>query len=132
MKATLRCAVLLLLLTITCGHVYGQLQGQAKSDSLLKELAHQKDDTNKVNLLNGLAYSYHLSDPDEGVKYGQQALDLATKLEWETGIARANRTLGIVYCYGKSDIPKALKVINDALTVFNPAIYMHSCRDRQE
>ena len=72
--------ILLLLLTLSTSHLYAQLQGQARIDSLLKELPIQKEDTNKVKLLNELSYGYWLINPDEGIKYGQNGLELATKL----------------------------------------------------
>ena len=69
---------------------YAQKQGQSLIDSLLKELPKQKEDTNKVKLLNSLSYSYPSISPDEGLKYGEQGLDLSTRLDWEKGIASTN------------------------------------------
>ena len=90
------------------------LAGQPLIDSLLKELPKQKEDTNKVNILNGLSSAYRLSNPDEGIKYGQQELELATKLEWKKGMAGANECLGSNY-QNKADYPKALAYYNEAL-----------------
>ena len=107
MKQFLKCLIILLL-TLHCGNIYAQKQGQARIDSLLKEFPKQKEDTNKVKLLNDLSFGYYSINPDEGIKYGQQGLELATKLEWEKGIANANSTLGNNYLF-KSDYPKALE-----------------------
>jgi len=117
-------SILFLLLTLSSTHLYAQLQGQppalagqALIDSLLKELPKQKEDTNKVNILYGLSYAYGVSNPDEGIKYGQQGLELAAKLDWKKGMAGADLCLGTNY-QSKSDNPKALAYFNEALKVF--------------
>jgi len=107
-------SLLILLLTLSCGNGYAQLQGQAKIDSLLKELPRQKEDTNKVKVLNALSYSYRNINPDEGLKYGQQDSDLAAKLDWKKGIADADNALGLNY-QGKSGYTKALAYFSEAL-----------------
>jgi len=71
------------------------LAGQALIDSLLKELPRQKEDTNKVKLLNKLSSGYWKIKPDEGIRYGQKSLELATKLDWEKGIAVGYNALGV-------------------------------------
>ena len=70
-------------------------------DSVKKVLPTQKEDTNKVNVLNILSNSYADSYADTGLAYAQQALDLAEKLNYEWGIweseislARSLTTLG--------------------------------------
>ena len=102
-------------------NLYAQQEGQAAIDSIRKELAsgsyHDKDDTNKVDLINKLAYFYLSVDPGEGIKYGQQALELATKLDWKKGIAQAKNALGKNYMR-KSDNPKALEYYQGALELY--------------
>jgi class 3 adenylate cyclase len=88
--------VFLLLLSST-SHLYARLAGQTRADSLIKELSLQKDDTNKVNLLDELAWEYAPTVPDTGLLYAQQALALATKLAWNNGIANANSAIGKNY-----------------------------------
>src|SRR3989339_903372 len=84
-----------------------QKQGQARIDSLLKELPKAIEDTNKVNLLADLSFDFHLINPDEGIKYGEQGVQLAEKLNWKKGLARSLNNLG--NCYrGKSNNQKAL------------------------
>ena len=111
-----------MLLALNCGNLYAQkpptpLAGQPLIDSLLKELPKQKEDTNKVNLLTATSFAYYSINPDEGIKYGQQALALATKLEWKKGIGNANNRLGTNYST-KSDYPKALEYFQEALKMF--------------
>ena len=109
--------VLLLPAIICCCHLYAQKQGQALIDSLLKELPKNKEDTNKVDVLNALSFNYNSSNPDEGIKYGQQELALATKLDWKKGIASANNALGTNYDT-KSDFPKALGYFFTSLKMY--------------
>jgi len=84
------------MLTLISAHSYATLQGQARIDSLLKELPQQKEDTNKVKLLVELSGCYKTISPDEGIKYDQLSLELATKLGWKKGIAATYNTWGII------------------------------------
>jgi tetratricopeptide (TPR) repeat protein len=95
---------------------YAQKQGQPLIDSLLKELPKQKEDTNKVNIINELSREYRPVNPDEGIKYAIQALELATKLDWQKGIAWADDCLGLNY-WKKSDYVKALACYDKALKI---------------
>ncbi|MBE2190375.1 MAG: tetratricopeptide repeat protein, partial [Candidatus Kapabacteria bacterium] len=74
--------------------IFAQLQGQAIVDSLLKELPKMKEDTNKVSLLQMMSFQYNSLDPELGVKYGHEALDLAQKLGWQIGIAKSYNSIG--------------------------------------
>jgi len=56
-----------------------------------------KDDSNKVNLLNDVSFTYFTIDPAEGVRIGDQAKSLAEKIGWEKGVARALHSLGSNY-----------------------------------
>ncbi len=87
---------------------------------MLHELPAQKEDTNKVNLLNGLSVTYTTVDPDEGIKYGQQGLALAAKLAWNKGIAGAYVGLGNDY-QNRSDYAKALGCYLNALNIYESA-----------
>jgi adenylate cyclase len=97
--------------------LYAQLQGQALIDSLLYELPHQKEDTNKVSLLNDLSSSYETINTDEGIKYGMAELALATKLNWKTGMAWACDELG-AHFKSKSDYPSTLQYFSSALQYY--------------
>jgi len=106
----IQCHIIILsLLFMLCGNSsgYAQKQGQAAIDSLLKELPNTKEDTNKVMLLDDLSFAYRNTDPDEGIKYGQKELELATSLDWKKGIGWANNDLGVNYA-AKADYPKAV------------------------
>ncbi len=109
------------LLVVCFSPAYAQKQGQPLIDSLLIDLASEKyrnaEDTDKVKLLNNLANSYQFINPDEGIKYANQALDMATKLGWKTGIGTAYNRLGNDY-FNKSDLVPALENYNKSIKIF--------------
>ncbi len=98
--------------------VYAQKKGQALIDSFITELNADRyknnDDTNKVKLLSNLSYNYSHVNPAEGIKYGQQGLDLATKLQWDKGVAITNNSIGNNYL-SQAEFPKALEYFQVAL-----------------
>jgi len=102
-----------LCITFTC---FAQKQGRARIDSLLNDLAHSKDDTNKVNLLGDLSYSYYGINPDSGINFAEQALTISEKLQWKKGIAYANNKIGVNY-WAKADFPKAQEYYLKALKI---------------
>jgi len=79
--------LLLLVMVSATGQSHAQLQGQPLIDSLLTQLPRVEEDTNKVMLLNDLSLTYYSINPDEGLKFGQQGLALAEKLNWKRGKA---------------------------------------------
>jgi len=97
---------------------WAQFEGQDRIDSLLGRLPKANDDTNKVKLLIDLSHTYYSINPDEGLKFGKQALALAEKLNWKKGMANAGRTIAGNCGYGKSDYPMALKYSFQALQQF--------------
>ena len=117
MKITLRC-IISLLLALSTTALHAQLQGQPLIDSLLKELPKQKEDTNKVNMLEDIAYDCYLySKPDDGIIYGGQEAALATKLNFQTGLASANNVLGACYL-SKNDTSRSLAYFQQAMTIY--------------
>src|SRR6185437_12386726 len=75
------------------------------------------EDTNKVKLLTDLSGAYSHINPNDGLKFGQQGLDLATRLDWGKGIAMTFNVIGLNYDY-KSDYSKALEYYSKALTLY--------------
>ncbi len=111
-----------LLLTVLCSlltiHCSAQLHGQAKIDSLLKDLPKQKEDSNKVNILYRLSKEYKNNEnPNDGLKYGLQALETATKIGWKKGIARTSLTIGLCH-WRKAEFSKALECFHRCLPLF--------------
>ncbi len=90
---------------------------QSVIDSLLRILPQAKEDTNKVKILNQLSYTYPYINPDEGLKFGKQALELANKIEWTQGIAGAYSSIGANYA-NKADYAHALENEYKALKLY--------------
>ncbi len=115
--------IVFFILTLCLG---GRLQAQKKQgqpviDSLLKELAGEnyrnKEDTNKANLLNTLSNNYVAIDDAEGVKFGQQGLAMAEKLQWKKGIANADNCLAANY-FHLSGHTKSLEYFAAAIKIY--------------
>lgn len=89
------------MLLLTAMEAWGQKQGKERVDSLLAELHsdrfRNREDTNKIKLLNNLSFSIHYIDPIEGLKYGKKALALSEKLEWKKGLGLAYNALYASY-----------------------------------
>src|SRR5579859_2752904 len=51
-------------------------------------------DTAEVNLLNKQGFAIHQTDHDETIKKGEQALEIAQKINYINGIAEAYRIMG--------------------------------------
>lgn len=100
--------LILLLIALATSQAYAQRQGQPLIDSLLARLPKEKEDTNKVILLNDLGLMYYSINPDEGIKFGKEGLALAEKLGWKRGMAYAYKVIAGNYGYGKSDYAQAL------------------------
>ena len=122
--------LLFLLLVLTSVFIYGcgerqvntttntpkLLQGTARVDSLQRVLAGAQDDTGKVMVLGHLAYEYRVIDPETGIRYANDAMDLAEKLAWKHGTALANYNMGLNYKY-KANYPEALEHFFKALKI---------------
>ncbi|MEO5592294.1 MAG: HAMP domain-containing sensor histidine kinase [Chitinophagaceae bacterium] len=80
---------------IFCLNLYSQKQVPAQLDSMLKVLAGEKDDSNKVKTLSRISQYYYTIDPLKSFPYANQALALAEKIKWKKGIANLNNNLGL-------------------------------------
>lgn len=87
-----------------------------------------KEDTNGVILLKNISFEYSNINPEEGIKYGKQGLELSKRINWQKGLGISYNLLGTYYFY-KSDYPKSLEYffksnkiaqsINDSVTLAN-------------
>lgn len=86
------------LLVAAVGILPGVLFSQQSGglDSLLKVLSKARPDTNKVNLLNELAWQLKVDDHDQAVVYLDSALALSKKLGFKTGEGNALNFRGVV------------------------------------
>ena len=110
--------MIFLLVTSFLNFSSAQKRGQERIDSLLGETHSSNKDTNKVHLQIDLSFTYNSIDPDAGIKYGKEALDLAKELDWKKGIADANRALGVNYSFGKSEYSSGLQYSLESLKLY--------------
>lgn len=95
-----------------------QKQGQALIDSLMAELPKFRQDSNQVLLLAKLSHVYFTINPDTGLFYGEKALAIARKINFESGYGVAYNSLAANY-YMKSDANKALYYFEQAAFMYN-------------
>jgi PAS domain S-box-containing protein len=92
-------------------------QSQVNIDSLVQRLTQISDDSNKVYLLDKLSYEYSFTNAQTGIKYGNDALRLAKKLEWKKGEALAYLDIAINY-RAKFENTLALEYAIQALQIY--------------
>jgi len=91
------------------------LKAKDITDSL--ELQLQKaNDTNKVKILCDLCWEYRFISSDTAIQYGQEALSLSEKINWEKGIAQSYNDMGIIFI-DKSNFAKAIDYFNKSLAI---------------
>jgi signal transduction histidine kinase/AraC-like DNA-binding protein len=92
----------------------------SKIDSLHALLTHSPEDTNRVRILTHLAYEYLNTNPEKVKIYGEQALQLALKLNHPKSIANSYSSIGNYY-FIKNIYPKAIRYYTKALEVSEKA-----------
>lgn len=116
-KKALATTICLIHLACLPNHSFAQKQGQALIDSVRLRLPAASDDTAKVKMLNAISFTFFFINADSGIAYGQRALDLATRLGWDKGVATAYKNMGNSFM-GKADYDMALDQYSKALAVF--------------
>jgi len=117
---------------------------QSTLDSLKKALqSHPKADTNRVKILNDLAFSYYNDNNWDAVKiYSEEAIKLSRQLKYLRGEGYAYRRLSTVYMQDNAN-PLTLEYLNKAYKIFklsndelncarivtNMGIYYHDLKD---
>ncbi len=122
MKRLLLLFSILNLIQLFC---FAQKQGQALIDSLNITLSNYKSpcidpclaDTEKVLLMNTIAYESVNSNPDTSIILSKNALALAEELEWQFGIALSHYNLGNSFRI-KGDYSNSLKELKVSLDIF--------------
>jgi two-component system, NtrC family, sensor kinase len=112
MKTCIYKILLLVVLTLSSFIAYNQ---NNTIDSLNKVLQIQKEDTNKVNILNELASMLiQRSDYSKSLEYANKALTLSETLNYKKGKGMAYKNLGGSH----QNFEEALKHLNNALIIF--------------
>ncbi len=86
-------------------------------DSMAFAITKQKDDTNKVNALNALAFELRTDDPARTLTLAREAGELAAKIHFKTGLAKAARNQGLAY-YFLGDYARSLTNFFAGLKLF--------------
>ncbi len=92
---------------------FGFAQTRTERDSLFTLLKTLPQDTNRVKVLQSLAFQYHLTKPDTTCLLGQQAYDLARSLRYPLGEARALNVMALGFNQ-LGDYAKSLKLYGQA------------------
>ena len=92
-------------------------QNLKEIDSLKQLLSKTKQDTAQINLLNQIAFRYSSTDSTNAFLYANQALDKAKKMNFKSGIAKAQEAKGNYFLY-KTNPTNALGFFNDAATIW--------------
>ncbi len=92
-------------------------KGQAEViDSLNLVLQQAKHDTTRVKILHDLAGATHMTNPTEAIHYCEQALKIAERSKYTTGIAQSYGWLGYLYDL-QGQVEKALDYNHKALRI---------------
>ncbi len=78
---------------------------------------HGAEDSARVSLLNELSHAYRETNPDTSISLGNEALELAGKLELTIQKAWALNHIGVAY-WMKAHYPDALRYAQEALQLF--------------
>jgi len=112
-KSIIAFAVILLFTYLTS---FAQKQEQARIDSINEYLKNYTEkDTNRVNALCDISFTYYSINPQKGLEAGFEALTIAQQLKFIPGQAKANRFIGVNY-WGLSNYTGAIQYYKKALT----------------
>jgi tetratricopeptide (TPR) repeat protein len=87
-------ALVLVLLVTWAAISQARLTDRLFADSLQKQLPTLGDDTNKVKLLNTIAYLFHNINPDSGIMYAEWARSISQQLPWKKGEGMSLHAIG--------------------------------------
>ena len=111
----LKYTIIILSLFITIS-VYSQKLGQDRIDSLMTTIPNLSEDSSKVNALADLAYTYKYLSPQEGIKYANEGISLAKKLQFEEGEAKSYNSLFHNF-WAKGEYDNAIDAYNNCTSL---------------
>ncbi|KAA9034427.1 tetratricopeptide repeat protein [Ginsengibacter hankyongi] len=91
---------------------------KGKIDSLQNIISQGKNDTSKVKNLLLLSTEYMSSSPADAIRYSDEAMKLAEKLGYSTGIAFAHKNIGMVY-YNQTKYPETIEHWSQSYLLFD-------------
>lgn len=99
-----------------------------KIDSLRNVLLQSKEDSNKVKALNTLSWELSYIDPDSAMRYCQEALQLAQKINWTKGIGGSLHQIAWVH-YQKGDYFLSMEFNQKAISLWDSVLMVSANRD---
>lgn len=94
-----------------------QLSAQQPAlDSLETALRKSSQDTNRVHLLNQLASKFQFANPAKAMKYAEESISLARKIDFDIGLATAYRLAGVL-SVDKSDFNNGSSYYQKAMSL---------------
>lgn len=102
---------------LTVSYSFAQNKENKITDSLKIELRKVKVDTSKINILNQMTSNNFYTKPKDGIRYGNEALKLATKINWTKGMAIASQNLGICN-WVDANFPLSIKHFTNSLLYY--------------
>ncbi len=109
---------LLIFLSLCVFYSQSFCQDTSITDSLTQLLNVSNPDSNKVKLLNDLAWELKISDPDKARNYLDNSVQLSQKLKYQKGEAQAYNNRGVVETIG-GDYDLAIQFYEKALAIRN-------------
>lgn len=107
-----------IILFLSCVAVHPvQAQGPQLDSLVRAEKEYVKEDSNKVRLQNDIAFFQQYVDPTVGLQYAEKALALATKINYEAGVARAYYVMGVDYLR-MDNVSKTIESLQKAASMF--------------
>lgn len=107
--------IILFLIIVSQQFCYSQSHLSQKAiDSILNKIPYLKTDKSLIQAYTNLSLAYTTKDTENGVLYGNKALALSKKINWNEGKANALIGIGESY-YSRQDYNEAFKHYKDAL-----------------
>ncbi|MCH6235769.1 ATP-binding protein [Cognataquiflexum rubidum] len=98
-----------LILIISCGSAFAQMETFKDAERLIQELSQAKTDTARIVLKSRLSEAYRSNNPDTSLILANQALLHARELDFKKGEIMALNVLSVLY-REKGDLPYALQL----------------------
>ena len=109
--------MLVILAVLTQMALYAQHNVQLHTDSLLRMLKSNMQDSSRVNTMNALATDLLKDDPDSSIILSSVALSLSQKINYKPGEANSYFSLGQIYT-AKLNSKEALNNFEQALKIY--------------
>lgn len=109
------CSLLVLLFTsvFIC---HAQKYGVEKADSLIEVLAKEKTSVSRVKLMTDISVLLYCFNPEKGLGYSAQALELSKKSGYEKGLGLSYYAAGVNYIF-LGDFPRSIENLSKAKAI---------------